>query len=108
MKTFWVIILVFSVILGTLTIVANWSFPTGHEYYTGSYGERGAEIARSPSPLNNPAWVRFFQNQRDWMIAIFIIGILVAIVKLAEPDFPMNYVKNKRYEEFKARMALKK
>lgn len=87
-KSIYVLLITIGVVIlasWVLVGVANWAFPQGEAYFTGEYNEEtGREIWENlPSPLSNPAWVRFFQDNEDYFIygpiALAIFGSITAV-----------------------------
>jgi hypothetical protein len=82
MKGLYIFLFILSIVTLILVGVANWAFPQGKSYPTGYYEEifEGGPVRevyeQLPSPLSNPAWVRFFQDNDT---ALILSSILVSI-----------------------------
>ncbi|MCJ7514408.1 MAG: hypothetical protein MUO89_00330 [Dehalococcoidia bacterium] len=79
--------ILFAIVFVTMVLigVANWAFPKGESYPTGEYAEdyggRGGEIWESgPSPMSNPDWVRFVQDNDNALFFVMLFNMTVGIL----------------------------
>jgi hypothetical protein len=78
--------------------VSNWAFPQGKAYFTGDYieyddGRLKEEWKNEPSPMSNPTWVRFFQDNEKTIIYVPIIVLFVGFIVGASVG---NWIENRK------------